>query len=160
MGRRRRALALIAILGGAALAAPLSVLEVEGGASRRTLALEPGSGFQYGYRHSIYDAPVAEHFLLDGQRLRLTEVRSTSREALEYFRWPGPVRDEGSWLSVRPPDVREDQLTIRVAAGAQQRIHGAGTLDLAALEADVVQVRAGTRPLAVWLALRLGLAGR
>lgn len=159
MGRRRRALALIAILGGAALAAPLSVLEIEGGASPRALALE-GSGFQYGYRHSIYDAPVVEHFSLDGRRLRLTEVRSTSREALEYFRWPGPVRDEGAWLSIRPPDVREDQLTIRIAPGAQQRIRGAGTLDLAALEADVVRVRAGSRPLAVWLAVRLGPSGR
>lgn len=156
MTRRRWALALFAIIGGAALAAPLPVLELDG-AGQRALALDPGSGFSYEYRQSIYDVPVEELFRVEAGRLRLVRVRSPARAALEYFRWPGEVRADGEWLSIDAPVAMEEQLTIRIAAGAEQRLRtGPGhRVALDGLGAEVVRVRAASRPVPVWLALRL-----
>lgn len=100
MTRRRWALALFAIIGGGA-SRPLPVLELDG-AGQRTLALDPGSGFSYEYRQSIYDVPVEELFRVEAGRLRLVRVRSPARAALDYFRWPGEVRADGQWLSIDP----------------------------------------------------------
>lgn len=156
MTRRRWALALFAIIGGAALAAPLPVLELEG-AGQRTHALDPGSGFSYEYRQSIYDVPVEEHFRVEAGRLHLVLVRSPARAALDYFRWPGEVRADGQWLSIEPPMTMEEQLTIRIAAGAKQRLRlrPGHFVALDGLGAEVVRVRAASRPVPVWLALRI-----
>lgn len=156
MTRRRWALALFAIIGGAALAAPLPVLELDG-SGQRTVALDPGAGFSYEYRQSIYDVPVEEHFRVEAGRLRLALVRSPARAALEYFRWPGEVRADGQWLSIDPPMAMEEQLTIRIAAGAEQRLRlrRGHVVALDGLGAEVVRVRGASRPLPVWLALRL-----
>lgn len=156
MTRRRWALALFAIIGGAALAAPLPVLELDG-SGQRTVALDPGSGFSYEYRQSIYDVPVEERFRVEAGRLRLMRVRSPARAALEYFRWPGEVRADGEWLSIDPPVAMEEQLTIRIAAGAEQRLRlrPGHVVALDGLGAEVVRIRAASRPAPVWLALRL-----
>lgn len=156
MTRRRWALALFAIIGGAALAAPLPALEVDG-AGQRALALDPGSGFIYEYRQSIYDVPVEEHFRVEAGRLQLVLVRSPARAALEYFRWPAEVRADGEWLSIDPPMAMEEQLTIRIAPGAEQRLRlGPGhRVALDGLGAEVLRIRAASRPLPVWFALRL-----
>lgn len=153
---RRWALALLAIIGGAALAAPLPVLELDG-AGQRTLALDPDSGFSYEYRQSIYDVPVEEHFRVVAGRLRLLRVRSPARAALEYFRWPGEVRADGEWLSIDAPVSMEEQLTIRIAAGAEQRLRTRPGLHVAldGVGVEVVRIRAASRPAPVWLALRL-----
>jgi len=159
MGRRRWALLGAILVGGAALAAPLPVLEVDG-AERRVYPLDPGGGFVYEYRQSIYDVPVEERFVVEGGRLRLLRVRSPHPAALEYFRWPGQVQSDGPWLSIDPPGpggVVEEELVIRVAAAGQQQLRtrpGFFVL-LQGLRADLVRVRASTRPLAMWLPLRL-----
>ena len=152
----RWALIAAVLVGGAALAAPLPVLEVVGGGSR-VLALDPASGFTYEYRQSIYDVPVHEHFHLENDRLRLVRVRSPHPAALEYFRWPGTVRSDGEWLSIDAPDVVQEELVIRVAAEGQQRLRmRAGYfVALDGIRADVVHVRAATRPLVLWLPLRV-----
>lgn len=149
-------MALVAtiLIGGAAGAAPLPVLELAGGGAR-LLALDPSAAFTYEYRQSIYDAPVEEHFRLEGGRLRLDRVRSPHPAALEYFRWPGEVRPDGTWLSIDAPDVLEEELVIRVAAEGQQRLRTrpGHFVALGGLGADLVRVRASTRPLVLWLIL-------
>lgn len=154
MPRRRLALLAIAIVGGAALAAPLPVLELDAGAERRTLALDLAGTFSYEYRQSIYDVPVYEDFRHEPGRLRLLRVRSTNAAALEYFRWDAPVRrlDE-QHLVVDAPDVLTPELVIRVARGAEQRIRTrpAYVVYLEGLPSQVVRVGPSWRPLFVWL---------
>lgn len=156
MRRRRLALLATILVGGAALAAPLPVLELDG-EGRRVYALDPPATFTYGYRQSIYDAPVEEHFRLESGRLRLERVRSPHPAALEYFRWPGKVRPDGAWLSIDSPGVVEEELVIRVAAAGQQslRTRPGYSVYLGGFRADLVRLRGSTRPLAVWLPLWL-----
>lgn len=159
MRRRRAALLITVLCGGAALAAPLPVLELDGG-GRRVYAVDPGAAFVYEYRQSIYDAPVEEHFRVEDGRLRLLRVRSLHPAALEYFRWPGDVRADGGWLSIDPPGpggVVEDELVIRVApAGAQRLRTGTGhVVRLDGTGAELLRVRASTRPLLAWAPLRV-----
>ena len=160
MRRRHWALLITILVGGAALAAPLPVLEVDG-AERRVYPLDPGGGFVYEYRQSIYDVPVEERFQVEGGRLRLLRVRSPHPAALEYFRWPGQVQSDGPWLSIDPPGpggVVEEELVIRVAAAGQQRLRISSGLaaPLDRMGAEVVRVRASARPLVIWATLRLG----
>ena len=157
MNRRRWALVAAFLFGGAACAAPLPVLELDGG-ERRVLALDLSGAFTYEYRQSIYDAPVEEHFRLEGGRLRLDRVRSPHPAALEYFRWPGEVRPDGAWLSISAPDVVEEELVIRVAADGRQRLRTRPGYFVAldGIRTDVVRVRAGARPLLLWLPIRAG----
>lgn len=154
--KRRWALVAAILIGGAACAAPLPVLELDGG-GQRVLALDPAGAFTYEYRQSIYDAPVEEHFRLEGGRLRLERVRSPHPAALEYFRWPGEVRPDGTWLSINAPDVVEEELVIRVAAEGRQRLRTRPGYFVAldGIGADVVRARAGARPLLLWLPLWL-----
>lgn len=156
MARRRWALLGAILVGGAALAAPLPVLELDGG-GRRVLTLDAEGAFTYEYRQSIYDVPVEERFRLEGGRMRLLRVRSPHPSALEYFRWPGAVRPDGAWLSIDAPGVVEDELVIRVAAAGEQRVRTRPgyVLYLSGLRTETVRVRASTRPLAIWLPLRL-----
>ena len=153
---RRWALLAAILVGGAALAAPLPVLELDGG-GRRVLALDAGGAFSYEYRQSIYDAPVEERFRLEGGRLRLERVRSPHPAALEYFRWPGRVRPDGAWLSIDAPDVVEEELVIRIATDGRQhlRTRPGFLVRLEGFGSDVYRVRGSTRPLAVWLPLWL-----
>lgn len=155
MKRSRRALIAAILIGGAAGAAPLPVLELDGG---RVLALDPSGTFTYEYRQSIYDAPVEEHFRVEDGRLRLVRVRSPHPAALEYFRWPGEVRPDGTWLSINAPDVVEEELVIRVAAEGRQRLRTrpGHVVALAGSGADLVRVRAAARPLVLWLPLWAG----
>lgn len=160
--QRRWALVAAILIGGAAGAAPLPVLELAGGGGPRVLALDPSAAFTYEYRQSIYDAPVEEHFRVEAGRLRLERVRSPHPAALEYFRWPGEVRRDGAWLSISAPDVVEEELVIRVAADGRQRLRTrpghAVALDGAG--ADVVRVRASVRPLVQWASIWAGQLGR
>jgi hypothetical protein len=121
------------------------------------LAVDPASGFTYEYRQSVYDVPVHEHFRLEDDRLRLERVRSPHAAALEYFRWPGAVRSDGEWLSIDAPDVVQEELVIRVAAEGQQRLRTRAGYFVAldGVGADVVHVRAATRPLVLWLPQRV-----
>ena len=153
---RRRALLGAILVGGAALAAPLPVLELDGG-GQRVLALDAGGAFSYEYRQSIYDAPVEERFRLEGGRLRLERVRSPHPAALEYFRWPGEVRTDGAWLSIDAPGVLEEELVIRVAAAGEQKVRTrpAYVVYLGGSGAETVRVRGSARPLAMWLPLWL-----
>ena len=153
---RRWAFVGAILAGGAALAAPLPVLELDGG-GQRVLALDAGGAFSYEYRQSIYDVPVEERFRLEGGRLRLERVRSPHPAALEYFRWPGEVRPDGAWLSIDAPGVVEEELVIRVAALGEQKIRTRPGyfVYLGGLRTETVRVRASTRPLAMWLPLWL-----
>ena len=158
MGRRHAALLITVLCGGAALAAPLPVLELDG-QRRHVYAVDPGAAFVYEYRQSIYDAPVEEHFRVEEGRLRLLRVRSPHPAALEYFRWPGEVRSDGGWLSIDPPGPGgvEDELVIRVAPAGGQRLRTrAGyVVRLDGMGAELLRVRASTRPLLAWGPLRV-----
>jgi hypothetical protein len=161
MRRRRAALLITVLCGGAALAAPLPVLELEGeGEGRLVYAVDPGATFVYEYRQSIYDVPVEEHFRVEDGRLRLLRVRSPHPAALEYFRWPGEVRTDGGWLSIDPPGPRgvvEDELVIRVAPAGGQRLRtrAGHVVRLDGMGAELLRVRASTRPLLAWAPLRV-----
>lgn len=117
------------------------------------MALGLAGDFSYEYRQSLYDAPVQEHFRFDWGRLRLREVRSPSVPALEYFRWPTAIRRSGDSFVIDAPGIIEDELVIRVAAGARQSIRTRPGYRLELEDftgADVVRVRGAWRPLAVW----------
>lgn len=145
---------MLAVIGGAALAAPLPVVDFEAGTEGRTLALDFGGGFTYEYRQSIYGVPVYEDFRHAWGQLRLERVRSTSAAALEYFRWDAPVRrlDEHH-LVIEAPDVVTPELVIRVAPGADQKLRTRPGYFLYAERwpSEVIRVRPSWRPLAIWL---------
>lgn len=150
---------MLAIIGGAALAAPLPVLEFDAGAESRTLALDLGGAFSYEYRQSIYGVPVYEDFRHEWGQLRLERVRSTNAAALEYFRWDTAVRrlDE-SHLVIDAPDVVTPELVIRAAPGADQKVRTRPGYFLYAERwpSDVIRVRPSWRPLAIWLPTWIG----
>lgn len=155
MSGRSRGIVLAAVL-GAALAAPIPVLELRAGGSPTILPLT-GSAFAYTYRQSIYEVPVREELRVTGDAIRIDRVLSPDIRSLEYFRWPGKPSDGGSgMLAWNAPDdlTSVEQLRILVTAGGEQRIEAAGrAIDLYREFGDdaSVVVRPARRPALLWL---------
>ncbi|HET8569803.1 MAG TPA: hypothetical protein VFM93_12565 [Candidatus Limnocylindria bacterium] len=123
---RTRALAGLVLLAtsltGAALAAPVGVLEITDGATRCGGPLADGGALEYAYTQSIYLAPVTEELERRGARLVVRRVRSTDPRAVEYFRWEGQVRREDGGFVQDAPSVEVERLVIRISPEYGQRI--------------------------------------
>ena len=121
-----RAIALgvaIVVLTGVALATPVAVLRIDPGG--HLYALADGERYEYSYEQSIYQVPVIEEHVRDGDLLRILRLRSRDLRAVEYFRWDGRIqRDGDEFVQVAPPnDV--GALVIRITTEGQQRLRGA-----------------------------------
>ena len=145
----------LALLTGAALAAPVAVIEVSDGHGRFVAPLDDGEDFTYSYIQSIYGVTVVEEQRRVGDRLRIIRVRSTDIKAVEYFRWESPIRDEGAEHVQDAPSYEVPQLLIRITPASTQRIATPRwTLDLPGRFGDAaVTVRPETLPRAMvlWL---------
>jgi hypothetical protein len=119
---------VIVALTGVALAAPLAVLRVDPGG--RSYALTDGERYEYSYQQSIYQVPVIEEHIRDGDTLRIVRVRSRDLRAVEYFRWDGQIRREGDEFVQDAPPNHVGALVIRITTEGAQRLRGRG-FDLA-----------------------------
>jgi hypothetical protein len=122
-----RAIALgiaIVVLTGVALATPVAVVRIDPGDHLYSLA--DGERYEYSYQQSIYQVPVIEEHVRDGNTLRIVRVRSTDLRAVEYFRWDGQIRREGEEFVQDAPPNHAAALTIRITTEGTQRLHGAG----------------------------------
>ena len=121
-----RAIALgiaFVVLTGVALATPVAVLRVDPGS--RVYGLADGERYEYSYQQSIYQVPVVEEHVRDGDELRIVRVRSRDLRAVEYFRWDGQIRRDGDEFVQDAPPNRVPALVIRVTAEGAQRLRGA-----------------------------------
>lgn len=142
-------LGFAAITTGAALAAPVGVLTVSDGTRTISVPQADGEPLRYSYLQSIYQAPVVEEQERRANGFHVLRVRSPNRQAVEYFRWDGPIRRDGdAYVQDAPPnEVRE--LVIRITAANVQRLEGARwSIDLPARFGDetLVHVRIGDIP--------------
>jgi hypothetical protein len=138
-------LALAAAGGAPAAPAGGAVLELSNAArgTRLAVALAPGEPFRIVARHSMYDAPVTETFVVapDG-RLVLREVSSPSAAVREYFGLTG-AGERHAVDRVLP------EIVLRIAMGTPQRLV-AGGVERSFLEVgapgDRLVLRARLRP--------------
>ncbi len=130
-----RAIALgivIVALTGVVLATPVAVLRVDGVAVLRVdggshlYALADGERYEYSYQQSIYQVPVIEEHVREGDALRIVRVRSRDLRAVEYFRWEGQIRREGDEFVQDAPPNHVAALTIRITTEGAQRLRGTG----------------------------------
>ena len=122
-----RAIALgivIVALTGVALATPVAVLRVDPGG--RLYALADGERYEYSYQQSIYQVPVIEEHVRDGDTLRIVRVRSRDLRAVEYFRWDGQIRREGDEFVQDAPPNHVGALTLRITTEGAQRLRASG----------------------------------
>jgi len=122
-----RAIALgiaIVVLTGVALATPVAVLRIDPGG--QLYALGDGERYEYSYQQSVYQVPVIEEHVRDGDELRIVRVRSSDLRAVEYFRWDGRIRREGDEFVQDAPPNHVAALTIRITADGAQRLRGPG----------------------------------
>src|SRR5438034_548136 len=122
-----RAIALgvvIVALTGVVLATPVAVLRVDPGG--HLYALADGDRYEYSYQQSIYQVPVVEEHVREGDTLRIVRVRSRDLKAVEYFRWEGQIRREGDEFVQDAPPNRVGALTIRITTEGAQRLRGSG----------------------------------
>ncbi len=117
------ALALFLLVGtGVALAAPVSVLRLEGSRGHLELPLGEGEPIRYAYIQSIYEAPVVETLAVEQGLLRLIEVRTSDRRVIEYLRWPGEPDRDGDGFRQRAPVAAMRELRLQVTERARQRL--------------------------------------
>jgi len=120
---------LALVLAGAAVAAtaaaalrPVTVLEIENASRGRTFraAVGPGRAFSVTSRHSMYDQPVTEDYLVDdGGTISLVAVSSPSAAVREYFGLT--AAGERHAVARTLPEI-----VFRVAAGSAQSLRAAG----------------------------------
>jgi hypothetical protein len=123
--RQRAALAVLSLaLAGAGGTAPgrgavLELVNAERG-RRLAVALAPGERFSVVSRHSMYDAPVTETFVVraDG-RIQLRDVSSPSAAVREYFGLTSAGEDHAV-ERVLP------EIVFRIAMGEPQRLRAGG----------------------------------
>ena len=86
----------------------------------RRIRLQPGEVFAVVYRHSIYDQPVTEEFVVDDEgHIVLQAVTSPSAAVREYF----GITSAGE----RHAMVRSmPEIVFRIAAGTVQRLQTGG----------------------------------
>ena len=152
---RAPALVLLAALGatGAALAAPVNVVEVSDGRAALLRPLDDGEPYTYTYIQSVYNVVVVEEQARAGDMLRIDRARSTDIKALEYFRWPDAIREDGGGFVQAAPFWEAPQLRIRITAPNGQTLRTARwSLDLPARFGETVVT---VRPLSVPWAVAL-----
>ena len=136
-----------AIATGAALAAPVGVLEVTDGHAALIRTLEDGDLLSYSYIQSVYNVLVVEEHERAGGLLRMDRVRSSDIKAVEYFRWTTPIRQIDDQFVADAPSYEVPEFLIRITApNAQTLRSGSWSLDLPARFGDTAVT---VRPL--WL---------
>ena len=146
-----------AILTGAALAAPVGVLEVSDGHARLTLPLDDGETLSYTYIQSVYNVEVIEEHERAGSLLQMDRARSSDIKAIEYFRWTTPIRQRGSEFVASAPSYAVPEFVIRITAPNEQTLRTRSwSLDLPAQFGETaVTVRPVWLPRAIaWWRLR------
>ncbi len=149
----------VLLVTGAALAAPVPVITMEGGSTELLGRLEDGAPLSYSYRQSIYDVPVREEFIRLSGALVLLRVRSPDIRSIEYFRWDGNiVQDADGQFAEDAPSSEHPELVIRVTTLGEQRITTPGwTVSLREQFGEsIVTVRVGHRPRALVLLRGVG----
>lgn len=103
---------MLLLAAGAARGEGLDILY---GGRCQHLALSSGH-FALTYRHSMYDQPFTERYVVAGSELVLEQVESRSAAVLEYFdiTAPGPVHAQNRHLA---------ELVMRIAMGEPQVLH-------------------------------------
>lgn len=132
---RASALVILAALiaTGAALAAPVGVLEVRSGETAELLPLAEGEPLEYSYIQSVYNVLVVEEHRRSGEQLRMDRVRSSDIKAIEYFRWSTPTRQDGAEYVADAPSHEVPEFVIRITAPNAQTLRaGSRSLDLPA----------------------------
>lgn len=121
---RRLAAALALALSGAAPAAPeggaVLLLENAARGKRLAVALAAGEPFSVTSQHSMYDAPVTETFVVEGDgRIALRAVSSPSAAVREYFGLTAPG-ERHAVARILP------EIVFRIATGQPQRLVAGG----------------------------------
>jgi hypothetical protein len=136
-----------AIATGAALSAPVGVLEVTDGKTAAMLALEDGEPLSYSYIQSVYNVLLVEEHERAGGLLRMDRVRSSDIKAVEYFRWTTPIQRDGTAYVEDAPPYEVGEFVIRITTPNAQTLRTRSeSLDLPARFGDTVVT---VRPL--WL---------
>jgi hypothetical protein len=112
----------IAIATGAALAAPVGVLELTDGRDSELRPLDDRESFTYSYIQSVYNVLVVEEQVRHDGLLRIVRVRSSDIKAVEYFRWDGVIRQEDAGYVQDAPRYEVAQLVIRITAPNEQTL--------------------------------------
>jgi hypothetical protein len=152
---RASALVVLAALiaTGAALAAPVGVLEVTDGHDAELLPLADGESLSYSYIQSVYNVLVVEEHERAGGLLRMDRVRSSDIKAVEYFRWATPIYQDGPEFVSNAPRYEVAEFVIRVTAPNAQTLRTVTwSLNLPARFGDAVVT---VRPL--WLPRAIAL---
>lgn len=158
MRLRSRATAVavaIVVLTGVALATPVAVLRIE--PDGRLLPVGDGGRYEYSYQQSIYQVPVNEEHVRDGNALRIARVRSRDLRAVEYFRWDGEITRDGDDFVQNAPPNQVSALMIRITHEGTQHLRGAG-FDLALRDAYGESLVTITPVHVPWILARLGRA--
>jgi hypothetical protein len=100
---------------------PDAALEIENEARGRALRvpLRDGEVFAVTSIHSMYDAPVTEEFVIEGDGFRLDAVSSPSAAAREYLGITAAGARHAASRRLR-------EIVFRVAEGSPQRLRAAG----------------------------------
>ncbi|MGI5291830.1 hypothetical protein ACQEVF_52160 [Nonomuraea polychroma] len=125
-----------------------------GGAGRLTVnGLPVSGGFMIGYVHSIYKAPTAEVFTVEGRRFTMRAVLSANESTLDYYALAGARSRtrSGAWmLRLAEPATYEELSLLTTSIGRRTLLAGGRCLPLFP-EAGAAEVR-----LAVELTLEAG----
>ncbi|MGN9840007.1 hypothetical protein ACTMTI_17950 [Nonomuraea sp. H19] len=105
-----------------------------GGAGRLTVHGLPVSGaFMIGYIHSIYRAPAAEVFTVEGRRFTMRAVVSVSENVLDYYALAGTRSRTrtGAWmLRLAAPATYEELSLLTTSIGRRTLLAGGRCLPL------------------------------
>lgn len=118
-------MAALLLLTGVALATPVPVLSLSDGSREYLAPLDEGEALVSSYRQSIYEVPVYEDFVRNGDAIDLLRVRSPDIRSIEYFRWEdGAIRRgaDGLWMEDAPRPNTHRELVLRIAPLGRQRV--------------------------------------
>ncbi|MFG1702049.1 DUF1850 domain-containing protein [Nonomuraea sp. M3C6] len=106
-----------------------------GGAGRLTVNGLPvvAGAFSIGYVHSIYKAPSAELFTVEGRRFTMRAVVSTNESVLEYYAVEGARTrtPDGQWvLRLATPATYDELSLLTTSIGRRTLISGGRCLPL------------------------------
>ncbi|TMR10426.1 DUF1850 domain-containing protein [Nonomuraea turkmeniaca] len=105
-----------------------------GGAGRLTVnGLPVSGGFMIGYVHSIYRAPTAEVFTVEGRRFTMRAVVSANESVLDYYALEGARSRTraGAWmLRLAEPATYEELSLLTTSIGRRTLLAGGRCLPL------------------------------
>ncbi|HEX4817943.1 MAG TPA: DUF1850 domain-containing protein [Nonomuraea sp.] len=105
-------------------------------------------GFLIGYVHSIYHAPSAEVFTVEGRRFTMRAVVSTSESVLDYYAVAGTRlrTPAGAWvLRLAEPAAYEELSLLTTSIGRRTLVAGGRCLPLYP-ESGAAEVRLAVEP--------------